>query len=81
MGINIKRLLHGHYSKYVISAILGLGLASLFRKICNDRNCLVFYGPKIDTIENKTFGFNDKCFKFEKKTGTCSKQKKIVPFA
>ena len=37
----IKRLLHGRFSKYVISAILGIGLATLFRKACNSRNCLV----------------------------------------
>ena len=55
MAINIQRLLHGQYSKYVISAILGLGLATLFRKVCNDRNCLVFYGPKTNSIKNKSF--------------------------
>ena len=81
MGFNTKRLLYGTYSKYVISAILGLGLATLFRKVCNDRNCLVFYGPKYQDIDEKTFYFNKKCYKFEKTAGSCNKTKKIIPFA
>ena len=51
MAFNIRRLLYGAYSKYFISAVLGLGLATLFRKVCNDRNCLVFYGPKFKEID------------------------------
>ena len=81
MAFNIRRLLYGAYSKYFISAVLGLGLATLFRKVCNDRNCLVFYGPKFKEIDKKTFQFNEKCFQFEKKTGSCDKTKKIIPFA
>ena len=46
MVFQVKRLLYGRYSKMVISAVLGLGLATLFRKVCNERSCLVFFGPK-----------------------------------
>ena len=51
--MNIKRLIHGKFSKYVISAIIGIGLATLFRKACNSRNCLVFKAPSIDKIKNQ----------------------------
>ena len=77
----LKRLLYGKYSKYCLSAILGLGLATLFRKVCNDRNCLVFYGPKMDKVEGKIFNYNNKCLQFEKNTVSCNKNKKIIPFA
>ena len=77
----LKRLLYGKYSKYVISAILGIGLATLFRKVCNDRNCLIFKGPKINLIEKKVFKHNNKCYKFKHESCSCNNNKKIVNFA
>jgi len=77
----IRRLITGVFGRSVISILLGLGLATLFRKVCNDRNCLVFKAPKIDKIDNQIFEFDDKCYKFTKKATTCDNSKKIVDFA
>ena len=79
--MNIKRLIHGKFSKYVISAIIGIGLATLFRKACNSRNCLVFKAPHIDKIRNQIFKYNDKCYTFKEQSGTCDTNKKIVEIA
>ena len=76
--MNIKRLLHGKYSKYVISIILGIGLATLFRKACNSKNCLVFKAPSMEKINNQVFKYNDKCYTFKSSAQTCDKSKKIV---
>ena len=77
----IRRLITGTFGRTLISILLGLGLATLFRKVCNDRNCLVFKAPGIDKIENQIFEFDDKCYKFKKKATKCNKKKKIVDFA
>ena len=77
----IRRLITGVFGRSVISILLGLGLATLFRKVCNDRNCLIFKAPKIDKIDNQIFEFDDKCYKFTKKATTCDNSKKIVDFA
>ena len=45
--MHLQRLIYSPFGRYAISIILGLGLASLFRKVCNERNCLVFKGPPI----------------------------------
>ena len=79
--MNIKKVLHTETGKKIISILLGLGLATLFRKVCNDRNCLVFKAPKIDKIDNQIFEFDDKCYKFTKKATKCDNSKKIVDFA
>ena len=76
--MNIKRILHGKYSKYVISAILGIGLATLFRKACNSRNCLVFKAPSIDKINNQIFKYNNKCYTFKNNAQSCDKNKEII---
>jgi hypothetical protein len=79
--MNVKRLINGKFSKYVISAIIGIGLATLFRKACNSRNCLVFKAPPIEKIRNQIFKYNNKCFTFKEKVGTCDTNKKIVEIA
>ena len=77
----VKRLLHGRFSKYVISAILGIGLATLFRKACNSRNCLVFKAPPMDKVKDKVFRYNQKCYKFGETAQSCDTNKKIIEFA
>jgi hypothetical protein len=37
----------------MFSIILGIGLASLFRKVCKDKNCIVLKPPPLDEIQNK----------------------------
>ena len=79
--MNFRRIIYSKYGKYIISIILGLGLASLFRRACKNRNCLKFIGPPIQKIKGQVFDFNDKCYMFEEKAETCSPLKRIIPFA
>ena len=79
--MNIRKIIHSQYGQYIISIMLGLGLASLFRKACKERNCLKFVGPPIHKIRNQIFEYDDQCYTFEEKAKTCSSQRKIIPFA
>lgn len=79
--MNIRRLLYSEYSDIIISIILGFGLATLFRKICNERNCIVFQAPKNENIENQIFRHNNQCFKYKHKSEQCNTDKKKVYFA
>jgi hypothetical protein len=74
-------LLHSHKGQIVISIILGLGLASLFRKVCNDRNCLIFQAPSIDEVSSTTYTYADKCYNFKPKAMKCGTMKKQVLFS
>ena len=78
---HIRRLIYSDFGKNIISLLLGLGLATLFRKVCNDRNCIVFRGPKMSKIKNKIYKFNDKCYKYNLNAVDCDNNKKIVEFA
>ena len=42
----IKRLKDNYTGKFIISIILGLGIAALFRKVCNNNKCIVIKAPK-----------------------------------
>lgn len=76
--MNINRILYGKYSKIIFSIILGIGLATIFRKSCDNRKCLNFISPNIDEIANNVYEFNDKYYKFIPKATTCDSNKKIV---
>ena len=71
MKIGLKNLINSTRGRIVFSIVLGLGLATLFRKACNSRNCLVFKAPAISDIKGKIFGHNNKCYKFEEKSTSC----------
>ena len=77
----LKRLLYSKYSKVIISILLGIGLSTIFRKICNERNCLKFVAPNFNEIKGKTFKHNNECYKFQEKQATCNKEKKQVSFS
>ena len=79
--MNLKRLIYSDVGRIVISVILGLGLATLFRRVCKERDCLVFHAPKMNKIKGQVFKFKDKCFQFEEEIEKCDSRKKTVEFA
>jgi hypothetical protein len=79
--MNLKRLIYSDVGRIVISVILGLGLATLFRRVCKERDCLVFHAPEMNKIKGQVFKFKDKCFQFEEEIEKCDSRKKTVEFA
>ena len=76
--MNLKRLLDSNLGRAIISVLLGLGLATLFRKVCTDKNCIKFNGPVISDVDGKTFKHDTSCYKYNMQHTTCDKTKKIV---
>ncbi len=79
---NILQSIHTEFGKYIVSVILGLGLASIFRKSCENRNCIVFKAPSFQEVKENVYKHNDKCYTFKEKSVSCSgKNRKRVDFA
>jgi hypothetical protein len=76
--MNFKRLLDTPTGHIFISILLGLGLATLFKKTCADDKCLVFNGPVIEDIKDKTFKHGEKCYKYTSEPGKCDSTKRII---
>ena len=76
--MNLKRLLTTPLGKILLSIILGLGLASLFRKVCTDKNCIHFKGAAIKDIDGKTYMHDEKCYKYSASPVKCNEKNKIV---
>ena len=56
---NLIKTIHTPNGKLVISVILGIGLASLFRKVCTGRNCIVFKSPDFIKVEKNIYSHNN----------------------
>jgi hypothetical protein len=83
MQFEMKRILYHPIGRIVMSVLLGLGFACLFYRACKEKDCINFHGPVIQEIQNKTFEFDSKCYKYEPVPVKCdnTKTKKIVDFA
>lgn len=49
--------------KKVASIILGIGLATMFRRICSKNNCLIIKGPKTTELQNY-YKIDKNCYKY-----------------
>lgn len=79
--MNLSKFIHTKSGRILTSVILGLGLASLFRRVCRKGECLIYKAPPIDDIIGKVFEYNDDCYIFEPVAVTCDKTKQIIEFA
>jgi hypothetical protein len=77
----LNKFVHSETGRNIMSIILGLGLATFFRKMCEGKNCIVSKAPPFEEIDDKIYKFDDKCYKLEKNAETCTTTKKIVEFA
>lgn len=76
--MNFRRLLNTPTGRNIVSILLGIGLATIFRRACTDKNCIVFNGPIISEVEGKTFKHGDKCYKYSTVSEKCDPMKRVV---
>lgn len=63
---------------FLISIVLGFGIAALFRPVCKGPDCVVIRGPPVQEIRNAVYQFGDKCVEFRTKAISCPKEGEIV---
>lgn len=80
MGVNFGRFIHTENGKIIMSILLGFGLASLFRAVCKDKDCIIFHAPPLEEIDGKIYKQDNKCYKYINKSTSCDKSKKIIDF-
>lgn len=79
MEVDFRRLLQSDTGRIIVSILLGLGLATLFRKICRDGTCIDFHGVMVGEIEDKVYQHDDRCYQYKPVSSKCNdKLKKVV---
>ena len=76
--MNLKRLLNTPMGVFLISVLLGLGLATLFYTACDGKHCINFNGPLIDEIDGKTYKFGEECYKYTFHSAPCDSTKQVI---
>ena len=71
----LKNIFDTELGRIIISIILGLGLAAVFRKVCTGNNCLVIKGPNIQEVEKYYYKIDNDCFKYKPVVTPCDSSK------
>lgn len=69
--MNLGKFFKTETGRHIMSALLGFGLATMFRVVCKERNCVIFKAPDLDKIKNKIFQQDNKCYQFDMKSIKC----------
>ena len=76
--ISFENILSQQFGSIIISIILGLGFASIFKKVCKN-DCIIYKIENYNKIKNRIYRWNDTCYKFEKKKIDCgNKNKELI---
>lgn len=74
----LDKFVHNSTGRVVMSILLGLGLATLFRSVCKGKRCQIIASPPMSEIDNQIYKFDNKCYKMEKHAVKCNTNKTIV---
>lgn len=72
-GHSFLDLLQTPFGSILVSVILGLGVAALFRKACDDKKCIVIQGPPQEEISKYYYKIDQDCYKYTPVATECDK--------
>tara|TARA_B100000424_G_C22933876_1_gene496837 strand:+ start:2105 stop:2344 length:240 start_codon:yes stop_codon:yes gene_type:complete len=79
--MKVKQIINSNEGKYIISIILGLGLATMFREVCKDKTCIQFRAIGENEIKDKVYKHDNKCYKYSIKSTSCNNKKQKIDIA
>jgi len=78
--MNLGKFVHTETGKKIMSVLLGFGLASLFRTVCKNQECLIFHAAPLKDFRDKIYKLGNKCVKYTPVATKCTSNAKIVDF-
>lgn len=75
LNTTVNRLFYDKNGQIVVSALFGLALALIFRRVCKD-NCTIYFAPSIEDVKGKTFILEDQCYKYKPYSTKCDNNQK-----
>lgn len=61
---HLSRLVDTDKGQIIVSILLGLGLAALFRKVCSNNSCVIVQGPDPNEVSKSYYRISDDCYKY-----------------
>lgn len=72
--IALNRLLYTPMGQLLLSAIFGLALGLLFKRVCKG-NCTKYFAPYVDEVEGQVFKLEDTCYEYAPYIVNCDQEK------
>lgn len=72
---NILKFFKSKLGMKLLSILLGLGLASIFKMSCDSRSCLVFQAGE---LKENVIKYGETCYKATEKLEACDTKKDII---
>lgn len=76
--MHLGKFISSPTGKYLMSIIMGLGLATLFRSVCVGTRCNVVKAPPMEEINGKIYKFNEKCYEINPEPISCESKRKTL---
>lgn len=74
----LDKFIHSQQGKYLMSMLLGIGLATLFRSVCKGSRCNVIKAPPIEEIDRQIYKFDGQCYEMKTNPITCNSKRKTL---
>ena len=59
------------YGVIIFSILIGLGLAGLFRQVCDGSDCEKTIGPNLRDVEGTSYRIGEKCYLYQPEVVSC----------
>ncbi len=69
---HLSKFINSSQGRYLMSILLGVGLATLFRHKCQGGRCKIIRAPPLGEVSEKVYKFGDACYQFEPKSTSCN---------
>lgn len=71
----VTEIMNTSYGPILVSVILGLALAALFRRVCDGKQCMVVRSPDSEEVERYYYKIQNDCYQYSPETIECSTKK------
>lgn len=68
---SISDIMDHPYGQIFVSVLLGFGLATVFRKVCSGKNCVIVQGPSKQEVDRYYYKIDEDCYKYTPYTTGC----------
>jgi hypothetical protein len=76
--MHLDKFIHSQQGKYLMSILLGLGLATLFRTVCKGSRCKIMKAPPMEEIDGQIYKYDGKCYEMNTNSITCDSKRKTL---
>lgn len=60
----MSSVVNDRFGAIIVSVILGMGLAAIFRATCHGQSCIIVHGPPREQTDSHVYRIDDQCYRY-----------------